>query len=438
MENNWHEGIEKVIREPLLFKRKLGIGEDAYKSLSIAGSVREYWDLLGAAGTGTVIAKSTVIASTFFQPAGLMGFLGLATAATPVGWVIFAAIASAGAWYGIDSYYKKARDERVDVIPKFINTPIDVIGVGLFNLLLPLSLKVAMADRNVHESEKECIRSYFIDEWGYDERFYQAGYDLFIENIEKYQTNVLAGRLSEFQKSNPDCNQEFITGELFVFLEEVMNADGIRHDGEIEVIENIADATKPKDTWMKRVKKAFPFGSGDAKPSDERHEPAIHERMLVEIKLKLEKVTKDLAGLTKRVNEEEAETRRAIVPYESMLVEGKIKLDKISKELSELTKRVNDGEPETSRAIVTHERLLVELKVTTNTTRKDLDGLAVQISECKSQIDQLAESGRQLETRIELNESHIELNRKHITWLGILVASTGVIALFALVLAFKQ
>ena len=401
MENNWHEGIERVIREPLLFKRKLGIGEDAYTSLSFAGSVREYWDLLGAAGTGTVIAKSTVIASTFFQPAGLMGFLGLATAATPVGWVIFAAIASAGAWYGIDSYYKKARDERVDVIPKFINTPIDVIGVGLFNLLLPLSLKVAMADGNVHESEKECIRSYFIDEWGYDERFYQAGYDLFIENIDKYQTSVLAGRLSEFQKSNPDCNQEFITGELFVFLEDVMNADGIRHDGEVEVIENIADATKQKDTWKERVKKALPgmFGSGDAKSSDVKNVPAIHESMLVDIKLKLEKITKELAGLTKRVN---------------------------------------DGEPETSRAIVTHERLLVELKVTTNTTRKDLDGLAVQISECKSQIDQLAESGRQLETRIELNESHIELNRKHITWLGILVASTGVIALFALVLAFKQ
>jgi uncharacterized tellurite resistance protein B-like protein len=174
-----------------------------------------------------------------------------------------------------------------------------------------------MADGNVHESEKECIRSYFIDEWGYDERFYQAGYDLFINNIDKYQTIDLAGRLTEFQKSNPDCNQEFITEELFVFLEEIMNADGIRHDGEIEVIEGIADATKPKETWMKKVKEALSFGSGDAKPSD--------ERMLMEIKLKLEKVTKELAGLTKRVNEEEAETRRAIVPYESMLVEGKIK-----------------------------------------------------------------------------------------------------------------
>jgi uncharacterized coiled-coil protein SlyX len=121
-----------------------------------------------------------------------------------------------------------------------------------------------------------------------------------------------------------------------------------------------------------------------------------------------------------------------------MLVEGKIKLDKISKELSELTKRVNDGEPETSRAIVTLERLLVELKVTTNTTRKDLDGLAVQISECKSQIEQLEESELQLVSRIELNESHIELNRKHITLLIILSASAVMIALFALALAFMQ
>lgn len=215
MDNNWYEGIETVIRAPLLFKRKLGIGEDAYKSLSIGNAVGKYYDLLSAAGTGAAVAKSTLIASAFFQPTGLMGFLGLASASTPVGWVVFAAVASAGAWHGIDRYYRKSRHERIEIIPKFINTPIDVIGVAIFNLILPLSLKVALADGRIHDSEKERIRSYFVDEWGYDEQFYLTGHNLFLENINEYQTNILVKRLSEFQNVNPDCNQEFITGAEF-------------------------------------------------------------------------------------------------------------------------------------------------------------------------------------------------------------------------------
>ncbi len=386
MNVNWHEGIEKVIREPLLFKNKLGIGEDAYKSLSVAGATRQYWDLLSAAGTGAALAKSALIANAFFQPAGIMAFLGLATATTPVGWVVFAAAASAGAWYGIDAYYKKARNERVDTIPKFINTPIDVIGVSLFNLILPLSLKIALADGYVHESEKDRIRAYFVEEWGYDEEFYTAGYDLFLADNEKYHTSALTKTLSEFQKNNPDCNQEFITGELIIFLEEVMDSDGVRHDNEEREIEIIKVSTTPKLTWPERVVSAFP-GAAE-KPSKDNSKNAAQ-----------------LPGI-----------------LDQLISRLKIKTDKVANDLTKLTKRVDEGTPETIRCIKTHERMLVELSIKANKNENDLSVLLSKLNDFEVQLEKLAEIGLHLEARLDQS-------RKYIYWLSLLAVCTGLIAL---------
>jgi len=140
------DGVEQVVADTLRFKAKLAIGENAYASLRAVNRMRELWDVLGAAGTGAAIAKSSLVASTFFAPSGLLGVLGIGTAATPIGWVAFAAVASGGACYGLYRLLGRSKESRVIEIPRYLNTPLDALGLALFDLLAPLAIRLAAVD----------------------------------------------------------------------------------------------------------------------------------------------------------------------------------------------------------------------------------------------------------------------------------------------------
>jgi len=396
MDNTWHEGVERVISRPLLFKSKLGIGDDAYKSLSTANKLKEYWDLIGAAGTGAFVAKSAFIANAFFQPTGLMAFLGLASASTPIGWVVFAAVASAGAWYGVDAYYKKARNNLVETIPKFINTPLDVIGVAIFNLMLPLSLKVAAADGLISKSEAELIRSYFVDEWGYDEDFYLAGYRLFLEDLDNHQTRDVAKRLSEFQKDNPDCNQDFMMKELSVFLQEIMDTDGTRDPNEVRTINEITNATKPKSTLLNKIDKALPRWSDRPKNPNES-------------------------------SKNSADINNTLSAHIQLLDDLKRTSTETTQELARLSEIVDARIPNTIRTLDTHERLLVALNIKTDKNVRAIDEYSSRIHHYESQIDGLTNNNHQLETQFALH-------RKYLYWLSILTVCSALTALASLLL----
>lgn len=241
------DDVQSVISDPLRFKAKLAIGEDAYKSLRMAKSARKVWDVAGMAGTGAMVAKSSIIAATFFAPSGLLGLIGIGAAATPIGWVALAAVASGGAWIGVTKLFKNVAGGRVTVIPDFINTPMDVLAVGIFDLLAPLALKVALVDGYIHESERDCIKKHFVNDWGYNPAFVDHGLTLIESRISDYSIKEVAEYLAEFQKSNPDCNFNEMSIEILAFLHEVIEADGKldeREDLAIEKIASIFDDAK--------------------------------------------------------------------------------------------------------------------------------------------------------------------------------------------------
>ena len=219
------EGIEQVVLDPLRFKAQLKIGENAYASLRTVNKTRELWDVLSGSFAGAALAKSGLVASTFFAPSGLLGALGIGTAVTPIGWIAFAALASGGAVYGVYRLLEQTKGSRVIEIPKFLNTPLDMLGMALFDLIAPISLRLAHLDGHINQAEKDLVSQHFIQDWGLDPAYVKRGMDLVAQSSQSADIDALARELSAFIHSNPDCNPRAIAADLVKFFQDIAEVD---------------------------------------------------------------------------------------------------------------------------------------------------------------------------------------------------------------------
>lgn len=235
-------GLEKVVADPLRFKQQLRIGEDAFKLLRTKKQLYTLYETAGAAGTGAMVAGSSAVATTFFAPTGLTAMLGLATAATPIGWVVAAAVVAGGGYYGASRWFSGKTGAFVDTIPKYINTPIDVLGAALMDLLGSLALRVAAIDGRIDPAERECIFDHFVKDWGFDPTFASRALDALAPQVDATRVKTLAHNLAQFQAANPDCNAPAMQAELMQFLRELVAVDGVldeREEHALEAIERV-------------------------------------------------------------------------------------------------------------------------------------------------------------------------------------------------------
>ena len=242
--DNWKDRfaslpIDSVVVDERAFKIQLGIGEDTYLGNRLFDKFHKLSDIAGGAAIDGTIAGSSVVAGAFFSTGGILGLLGLGTAATPVGWVIAAAAVSGLGWAYSKRKLRSMSSGEVEVVPVFINTPIDVLALSLFELMAPLALKVAMADGEIHDEERNRIKEYFTRSWGYDPSFVELGIGFVEEDMSEFKTRDLSILLAEFANKNRDCNYTSMTNRIAEFLRELIEADGKIHEEEERALDEI-------------------------------------------------------------------------------------------------------------------------------------------------------------------------------------------------------
>jgi len=230
----------RVVADELRFKAKLAIGEQADASLRAVNRAREIWDVLGAAGTGAAVAKSSLVASTFFAPGGLLGAVGLGTAATPIGWVAFAALASGGACYGLYRLLGNRRGERVIEIPRYLNTPLDQLGLAIFDLIAPLAVRMAAVDGQIERAELDHLQQHLVREWGLDEAFVNQALVRIIGEASAGDLARMARERSAFLHANPDCNHAAIAADVLQSLRQMLEAAGPITPDEAAALDEVA------------------------------------------------------------------------------------------------------------------------------------------------------------------------------------------------------
>lgn len=230
----------RVVADELRFKAKLAIGEQADASLRAVNRAREIWDVLGAAGTGAAVAKSSLVASTFFAPGGLLGAVGLGTAATPIGWVAFAALASGGACYGLYRLLGNRRGERVIEIPRYLNTPLDQLGLAIFDLIAPLAIRMAAVDGQIERAELDHLQQHLVREWGLDQAFVNQAIVRIIGEASAGDLARMARERSVFLHANPDCNHAAIATDVVQSLRQMLEAAGPVTPQEAAALDEVA------------------------------------------------------------------------------------------------------------------------------------------------------------------------------------------------------
>ena len=231
-------GLSSVIVNEHAFKAQLNIGEDAFRALRVRNILAEIWEVGGAGAAGAAVAGGNFVATKFFAAGGILGLLGLGAATTPIGWVVAAGVLSGAAWFLIRKIVLNNAGELVEVIPKFINTPIDVLSLALLDLMMPLALKMASVDGELHQEERKKIMNYFVRAWGYDQKVVCFAMQFVEDDLKNFEVETLAKTLAEFAKKNRDCKYKPMTDGIMSFLRELIEADGKVHENEeIELAE---------------------------------------------------------------------------------------------------------------------------------------------------------------------------------------------------------
>lgn len=225
------DDIQSPAEEPSIinchvqFKSKLAIGDETtYQYLSKADNIIDFSKTIVAGLGGSTIAGTAWFA-TLGPLAKLAVVLGMAS--TPVGWIIGAGTLSAVFAYALISL-EKIKDSGMNIkIPKTVNTPLDLLAQSIISLIMPVAVKMAFSDGELCEKEHRVIRSYFVNQWGFNSYFVTKSIIEQKAIINDFSYEEYHQLLLVVTYSVKEIKYDVIKKELIELFTDIMHADGV-------------------------------------------------------------------------------------------------------------------------------------------------------------------------------------------------------------------
>ncbi|TCO73698.1 TerB family tellurite resistance protein [Chromatocurvus halotolerans] len=255
LEDFFAADIQTVVADSDRFRRKLEIGGEAFALLTRAENTSSYVNALsgGAGAAGATYAA-------WWSSLGVLGKIGagIGMVSTPVGWVGAAGAVGAGTFLLTHRLLRKMRQATTEEIPRFINTPLDVLGVSISEILAPVLCKIVLADGEVADQEISRVESYLCDEWGYDEKYVKSLLVFDAKHVADWDWSQLGEAIAGL-RSTKDVKVSGFARELVRIAEDVAESDGRVTQSERVQLARLRDAVgvdTPRSLWT-RVREAI-------------------------------------------------------------------------------------------------------------------------------------------------------------------------------------
>lgn len=239
-------GDESVVQDPFRFKAKLKIGSAAFGVLSKAENLQDSMNILTGSAAGAAL-----MGTAWFSGLGTLGTLGLSLGlvTTPIGWIAAAGVGGGAVVFGLQKLLKKAKKSAIDEVPRYINTPLDILAANLVNLMLPPMIFVSGVDSEHKDTERETILNYFVEEWGISRSFIQDRYNELILSGGHFDLKAWSESVGQLSESK-DIAFEELCEELIQALETISDADGVRLDSEQDAIDAVKASLTREETFF--------------------------------------------------------------------------------------------------------------------------------------------------------------------------------------------
>ena len=244
------ESKKSLVVDPDKFKAKLNIGFKAFSYLSKAENLTDFAGAIAAGVTGSGLAIFSWYGSLgVFAKAGLLvGVVG-----APVGLIAVSGAAAASVTLGTTWLIKGARKKLVKEIPSYINTPLDILGASILDLLASALVIVAKSDSDFSESEQLAICDYFHKQWGMDLGIVELRVSV-LRDLDPTELISQFEMTLSYLNESKDVDSKALNAELIGIASQIAQIDGMFDEREQQAILDLEVLLSDRVGWKNLFK----------------------------------------------------------------------------------------------------------------------------------------------------------------------------------------